>query len=177
MNTNTAAYWIAVGVLALGLNSEYHQGRFVTLHRVADRAGSVVCQIAARAEETLAVATGLTNRRANLPAGMFAVADQAEMARDQAQMIREEAIAQAEMVREQVREQILAQREVLRAQAEMRRAEIEQVRWRVGSDLRLTNANSRRVAVLCPKTGKRIMVSERVQIAEDSPEVEVVDTP
>jgi hypothetical protein len=177
MNTNTAAYWIAVGVLALGLNSEYHQGRFVALHRIADRAGSVVCELATGAEETVAVATGLTNRRANLPDDVLAVADQAEMARDQAQMIRDEARAQAEMVREQVREQILAQRDVLRAQADMRRAEIEQLRWRVRTDLRLTNANSRRVAVLCPKTGKRIMVSERMQIADDSPEVEVVDTP
>ncbi len=177
MNTNTAAYWIAVGVLALGLNSEYHQGRFVALHRAADNAGSVLCQLVARAEDTLAVATGLTSRRSSLPDSMLAVADQAEMAPDQAQMIREEARAQAEMVREQVREQILAQREVLRAQADMRRAEIEQLRFRVRSDLRLTNADSRRVAVICPKTGARVVVSERMQIAEDSPEVEVVDTP
>ena len=39
MNTNKAAYWIALGVLALGLNSEYQHGRFVALHRVAGRAG------------------------------------------------------------------------------------------------------------------------------------------
>lgn len=177
MNTNAAAYWIAVGVLALGLNSEYHQGRLVTLHRVADRAGSVLCELSVRAEESLAVATGLTNRRANLRDSVLAAADQAEMAQEQAQMIREEARAQAELVRGQVREQILARREVLRAQAQMRRAEFEQLRFRVGSDLRLTNANGRRVVVLCPKTGARMIVSEQMQVAEDSPEVEVVDTP
>jgi hypothetical protein len=177
MITNTAAYWIAVGVLALGLNSEYQHGRFVTLHRVADRASSVWCQLSVRAEESLAVTTGLTNRRASLRESVLVAADQAEMAQEQAQMIREEARAQAELVPEQVREQILAQRDVLRAQAQMRRAEIEQLRWRVRSDLRLTNANSRRVAVLCPKMGARVMVSEGMQVVEDSPDVEVVDTP
>jgi hypothetical protein len=176
MNTNSAAYWIAVGVLALGLNSEYQHGRFATLHRVAGRAGSVLCQLSVRAEQSLAVATGLTDRRANLRDSVLVAADQAEMAREQAQMVREEARAQAEMVREQVREQILAQRDALRAQAEMRRAEVEQLRFRVRSDLRLANANSRRVAVLCPKTGARVMVSDDMQLDENSPDVEVVDT-
>jgi len=33
MDANKAGYWIAVGVLALGLNSEYRHGNFVALHR------------------------------------------------------------------------------------------------------------------------------------------------
>jgi hypothetical protein len=47
MNTNKAAYWIAVGVLALGLNSEYRHGNFAALHRVAERADSAFCWVAA----------------------------------------------------------------------------------------------------------------------------------
>ncbi len=57
MNTNKAAYWIALGVFALTLNSEYRHGSFVPLHRVAEHAGSALCRITARAEKTLAVAT------------------------------------------------------------------------------------------------------------------------
>ena len=38
MDANKAAYWIALGVLALGLNSEYRRGNFEPLHRVASRA-------------------------------------------------------------------------------------------------------------------------------------------
>lgn len=60
MDTNKAAYWIAVGVLALGLNSEYLKGNFVVLHRVAARADAALCGISARAERTFAVAMGVT---------------------------------------------------------------------------------------------------------------------
>ena len=56
MDTNKAAYWIALGVFALGLNSEYQHGSFVALHRVAEHASSAVCRMATRAEQTLAVA-------------------------------------------------------------------------------------------------------------------------
>ncbi|MBZ5664972.1 MAG: hypothetical protein LAO30_10245 [Acidobacteriia bacterium] len=169
MDTNKAAYWIALGVLALGLNSEYRQGSFVALHRVADRAGSVLCRISTRAEEAVALATGMTTRRAVLPDNVLAAADRAEM-------IREQARAQTELVREQVRNEILAQRDVLRAQADMRRAEIEQLRWRVRSDLRLASASGRRVAVLCPKTGKRVIVSQASELDPDLPGIEVSET-
>jgi hypothetical protein len=56
MDTNKAAYWIALGVLALGLNSEYRHGSFVALHRVSEYAGSALCRMATRAEQTVAVA-------------------------------------------------------------------------------------------------------------------------
>ena len=91
MNTNKAAYWIALGVLALGLNSEYRHGNFVALHRVADRAGAVLCRMATRAEQTLAVATVLTSRRGFPVDNLLASADRAEMARAQGELLRDQA--------------------------------------------------------------------------------------
>jgi hypothetical protein len=178
MDTNKAAYWIALGVLALGINSEYRHGSFVALHRVAGRAGSVLCEISTRTEEAMALATGVTTRRGVLPEQVLAAADRVELTRAQAEMIREQAREQAELVREQVRDEIFAQRDVLRAQADMRRSEIAQFRYRVRSDLRLTNASGRRVSVLCPKTGTRVMVRQTMDPDpdDDSPSLEVSET-
>ncbi len=172
MDTNKAAYWIALGVLALGLNSEYQHGRFVALHRVADRAGAEMCRLSTQAEEAVLLATGVTSRQAILPDDVLAVADRGEMAREQADMIREEARAQAELVREQVRNEILAQREVVRARAEMQRAEIKQIRLRTRSEFRLARTAARRV-VVCPKTGARVVVNADAESPDVSPDVEV----
>src|SRR5256885_13155256 len=60
---NKALYWIALGVFALGLNSEYQQGNLSLIHRVADHTGAVICKIATRAKQTLAVARVLTGRQ------------------------------------------------------------------------------------------------------------------
>ena len=96
------------------------------------------------------------------------------MARAQAVMIREEVRAQAEMIREQVREQILAQRDVLRAQAEMRGADIQQLRWRV-RNVNSGKADRHPRSITCPTTGARIVVSDWSDINDDLPTVEVSD--
>jgi hypothetical protein len=181
MNTNNAVYWIALGVLALGLNSEYQHGKFAALHRVAERADSVLCQITTHAEQTLAVATGLTSRGDRAVDDLLASTAGAEMARDQAELVREQARDQAELlvrnmvrdrVREQVRDKISAQAEIIRAQAEMRRAEIEQIRFRTSSQFRLAGTANRRITVVCPKTGARIVVNAGADLADVSPDVE-----
>ncbi len=174
MDTNKATYWIALGVLALGINSEYRKGSFAALHRVADRAGVELCRISTRAEEAVLLATDVTSRRAVLPDSVLAVTDRGEMAREQAEMIREQARAQAELVREQVRNEILAQKEVLRARAEMQRAEIEQLRSRTRSEFRLARTVGRRV-VVCPKTGAQVVVNADAEFPDVSPDVEVED--
>src|SRR5947209_1245012 len=125
MDSNKAVYWIAIGVLALGLNSEYQHGNFVTLHRVADRASIAFCQVGTRAERTLAAVVGIPTYPTGLLDNFSARIEQAQMARAQAEMVREQALDQAAMVREQVRDQIRAQRDLVRAQANMRRAEID----------------------------------------------------
>lgn len=169
MNTNQAAYWIALGVLALGLNSEYQHGRFVTLHRAAERAAAVLCQVSTCAGQTLAAAIGNTGHRAIPPDNFFTAADRAEAARAPGEMLGDRGRARAEIIREHVRNEI-------RAQAELRRAEFEQIRWRTRSELRLAGAGNAGVAVACPKTGMRIVVSDTMQAGDDTSDVEVVGT-
>ncbi|MGA7287091.1 MAG: hypothetical protein WBX02_03275 [Terriglobales bacterium] len=62
MDTNKVAYWVALGVLALGLNSEYRHGNFVALHQAVERADFAMCGVTTRAERTLAAAIGGTGR-------------------------------------------------------------------------------------------------------------------
>jgi hypothetical protein len=176
MNTNQAAYWIALGVLALGLNSEYRQGNFVTVHRIVERAGSALCQITVRAEETLTVAKTLTSGEKSPVDNLLASTGAAEMARSQGQLLREQAREQADLIRGQVRDQILAQRDVVRAQTEIRRAEIEQIRLRTRSEFRLASIAGRRVTVVCPKTGARMVVNAGPEFGDAFPEIEVKDT-
>ncbi|MGA7077254.1 MAG: hypothetical protein WBY61_00940 [Terriglobales bacterium] len=60
MDTNKVAYWVALGVLALGLNSEYRHGNFVALHQAVERADFAMCGVTTRADRTLAAAIGGT---------------------------------------------------------------------------------------------------------------------
>jgi len=161
MDTNKAAYWIALGVLALGLNSEYRHGSFVPLHRVAEHAGTALCRMATRAEQTLAIARVLTRSERFPVDGLVGATDGAEMARDE-----------AELLRDRLREQVQAHADAIRAQAETQRAEVEQIRFRARSQLSLARMVDRRVTVVCPKTGVRIAVNARMRLAEVSPDAE-----
>jgi hypothetical protein len=175
MDTNKAAYWIAVGVLARGLNSAYRHGGFVAVHRVAERAGSVLCGISTRAEQSLAVALGMTNRE-NLRAGDLLDANEGtEMARAEAEIVREQARARAELVRERVRDEIRAQADAVREQTEMERAQIEQIRWRTSSQIGRVRTANRRVTVVCPKTGTRITLRRGAELDDIAPDVETDD--
>ncbi len=177
MNTNKAAYWIAVGALALGLNSEYRHGNFAELHRIADRAGATLCQIATSAGNTLAVAKLFASPDSNLPDAMVASADETQMSGARAEMLREQNRSRrdAELVRDEVRdrvrEQIRAQADVIRAQAEVQRAEAE-IQHRTRSQFEFANAINRDVAVFCPKARARtrIVLSH---LGPDSADIEV----
>ena len=168
MDTNKAAYWIALGVFALGLNSEYQHGRFVALHRVSEHAGSTLCRMATRAAQTLAVARVLTSRERFPVDGLSASTGGAERAQGQDELLRDQVRDDAELFRDRV----LGQADVIRAQAEVRRAEVEQIRLRMRSRFRIARAVDRRVAVVCPKTGVRIAVNAGMRLAEVSPDVE-----
>ena len=173
MDTNKAAYWIALGVLALGLNSEYRHGKFVAVHRVAERAGSVLCGISSHAQQSLAVALGTTNREKFRADDLLAANEGREVARAEAEMVREQARARAEMVRERVRDEIRAQADVIREQAEMERAQIEQLRWRTASQIRLARTANRRVTMVCPKTGTRITLKPQADLGDIAPGIEI----
>jgi hypothetical protein len=175
MNTEKAAYWIALGVLALGVNSEYRQGNFVALHRVAERAGSVLCRAATRAEQTLAVARLLTSRDGLRADTRLASADTREMAWDRAELVREQALEQAELLRDRVRDEMVARADVMRTRAEVRRAEMEQIRLRARSQYRLTRTVNPRVSADCPEIGVRVVVNDGAEPADASMDVEVDD--
>jgi hypothetical protein len=162
MDANKAAYWIALGVLALGLNSEYRQGNFPALHRVASRAENALCRISTDAQHTLAMARALTSGNQTSVRDLVASASGPRMARDQAEQLRES-------IRERVREQVRAQAKVLRAQAEMQRAEIEQTRsefMAVGAVNRGMNIRT----VVCPKTRSRVVVRDKPEVVDVSGE-------
>jgi hypothetical protein len=168
MDTNKAAYWIALGVLALALNSEYQHGRFVALHRVSEYAGSALCRMATRAEQTVAVARVLVRSERFQVDGLIAATDGAEVARAQEELLRDQARDEAELLRDGVQ----AQADVIRAQAEVQRAKVEKIRLRMRSQFRLASTVDRRVLVVCPKTSVRIAVKAGMRLAEVSPDVE-----
>ncbi|HYU44596.1 MAG TPA: hypothetical protein VEK84_00280 [Terriglobales bacterium] len=152
MNTNKLTYWLALGVFALGLHSEYRNGRLPAIHRVAEHAESTLCRIVARAEQTVALARVLTSPQPAAADDLLASARDREMA--QAELLRDQARAHAQLLGDQVR----AQTDLIRAQAELQQSQIEQIRWHTQSQFRLTNAAHRRVTLICPKTGARISV-------------------
>lgn len=193
MNTNQAAYWIAVGALALGLNSEYRHGNLVALHRVADRAGSAICRMTARAEKTLAIAKFLASPEVGLPQTLVASAGEVDMARSRAHMLREqsreETAALREKMRDQMRDEIRERTEVTRARAEMQRAEME-IQLRTCSLVSFANISDRAATVFCPRRAIRIarttipqttipqtmLAPSRVAEAADSPYMQVGET-
>lgn len=151
MNTNKAAYWIALGTLALGFTGEYQHGNFASLHRLADRGGSIACRIATQAQRTLAFARVLMSSDGAAARNLVASIDEANSARIQDETQRDQARMQATLVRGQIRDQARARADVLRAQAEIRRAEIEQIRWSARSQNGSAAIRNRSVTIICPK--------------------------
>jgi hypothetical protein len=153
MNTNKLMYWLALGVFALGLRSEYQNGRFPTIHRMASATGSSLCRIVTRAEQAVALARVLSGSQPFDTDHLLASAHDGELA--QGDLLRDQARTHAQLIRDQVR----AQADLIRAQAELQRSQIEQIRWETRSRLKLTNAADRRVTLICPRTGARISVN------------------
>jgi hypothetical protein len=56
MASNKAYYWLALAVLALGLNSEYQRGRMQPLHNLVNRSAMTVNCLALRAQEYVSLA-------------------------------------------------------------------------------------------------------------------------
>src|SRR5260370_12245703 len=165
MDTNKAAYWIALGVCALGMNREDEHGRLVALHGVSEHAGSRLCRMAPRAEQTLAVARVLTSRERFPVDGLSAATGGAEMAQGQDELLQDQVRDEAELLRDRV----LGQADVIRAQAEVQRAEVEQIRLRMRSRFRIARVVDRSVVVVCPQTGVRIAVNAGMRRAGGSP--------
>jgi hypothetical protein len=164
MNSDKIVYWVAVGVFALGISHEYRDGQFPTAHRVVTNAETTLCRLATRAGQTMAMARFIVDPPA-APSNQDVFVATSDFGPEQVEMLRDQARDQAELVREQVQ----AQAEILRARAELRRAQIEQMRRVTESQFHFSHATDRHVTLICPKTGARIAVKV------NPPDVEVSD--
>ncbi len=164
MNSEKIVYWVALGVFALGINHEYRDGKFPAAHQVMAKAESTLCHLAARAGQTVAMARLIVDPPAAVVNHDVLVAT-SDFGPEQVEMLRNQAQAQAELVREQVQ----AQAEILRARAELRRAQIEQMRRLTDSQFPFSHAADRHVVLICPKTGMKVAVKV------NPPDVEVSD--
>src|SRR5215471_17373401 len=62
MTGQKAWYWLAAGIVALGLNSEYQSGGLPNAHRLIERSGIVLAQVTGRAHSTFELAKMLMGR-------------------------------------------------------------------------------------------------------------------
>ena len=160
---NKALYWIALGVFALGLNSEYHKGNLPLAHRVADRAGAVFCQVATKAEQTWTLARVLTGHSDFPVDDQFLARQQADvervMAERQADLDRVLADHQADLDRAMVLRQVdldRVQQKLDRMHVVLDRVQFEKLRKLDSFRFKFSEANHR--VVVCPQTGVRVMV-------------------
>jgi hypothetical protein len=157
---NKGLYWITLGVFALALNSEYQKADLPLAHRVADRAEAVLCQVAAKAEQTLAFAWVLSGRQELTVDDDFLARQHAEVGRvlaeHQADLDSAMALRQADLDR--------VQQGLDRMHMVLDRVQVEKFRKLECVRFKLSNATSRRV-IACPQTGTRVTV--------DVPEVSV----
>ena len=158
---NKSLYWIALGVFALGLNSEYQKGNLPLAHRVADRAEAVFCRVATRAEQTWALARVLTGHQDVTLDDQFLARQQAEvervMADRQADIDRAVDLRQADLDR--------AQQKLDRMHIVMDRVQVEKLRKLELVRYKVSNAIGRRV-VVCQQTGVRVMVDAQPDVAD-----------
>ena len=158
---NKALYWIALGVFALGLNSEYQKGNLPLAHRVADRAQAVLCQVTARAEQTWAVAKVLSGHQEFRVDDQFLASQQAEvdrvLAEHQADLDRAMDMRQVDLDR--------VQQKLDRMHIVLDRVQVEKLRKLEQVRFRLSNATSRRI-VVCPQTGARVTVDAQPDVAD-----------
>jgi hypothetical protein len=152
MNSDKMIYWVALGVFAMGISHEYRDGKFPTAHRAVATAETALCRLASRAEQTVAMAKFIVNPPAAAPEDVVAVTG--DFGQEQVELLRDQARDQPELLREQVQ----AQAEIFRARAEMRRAQIEQMRQLTNSQFHFSQTADRRVMLVCPKTGARVSV-------------------
>jgi len=102
MRSEKAWYWLAAGVLALGLNGAYQDGQFEFVHRLTDRASAMIARTSERGLQFVTMAEFMLGRG---PAN----ADRAEAAiqRIQSKIVCERvAKAQQQIAMAHVREQI-----------------------------------------------------------------------
>lgn len=167
MNTQKAAYWIALAVFGLALHSEYQHGAFPFLRRDADHAGTTLCRLVRHAEQGLAMARLLAARPATNADDFFSYGDARELAEAQSQLFQEQAHDQAELLLDQGRAQVA----MVRSQINMQRSQLDRIRQCVRSQIRVSANANRRVIMIgpdaCDETGARVAITSIVNSPDD----------
>lgn len=184
MNTDKMMYWVALGVLAVGLHSEYRNGRFPALHRVANQTGSTLCRIVTRAEQTVATArivTGQVPQESRVDDEFVArQQDQAErvIAEHQADLDRVLAEHQGAldhaMALRQANLDCLHQK-LDRMRVALDRAQLQRTRTLERMRFKLTNAANHRTIVVCPRTGARITIDAKADLSNLGRDIPAID--
>jgi len=167
MNTK-ALYWMALGVFALALNSEYQKGGLPLAHRVADRAEAVYCQAAARAQQSLAMARLMYSQATtDVPTDEFLARQQAAvdraLAERQVELNRELALRQADLAR--------MQQDMGRVRVVMDRAQVQKLSKLRSFKFDFNDGRGRKTIAICPETGAKIAVD----VDQDSVDVGDID--
>src|SRR5437763_9637461 len=158
--TSKGLYWIALGVFAVGMHSEYRNGGFTVAHQVAGRAEAVLCRTATRVEQTLVMAGIVKGHQSNEWPNEEFVAQQQEqidrvMAQHQAEIERAMAFRQADLDRVQQR--------LARVQVVMNRVQVEKLRNLDRMRFKFADAGRREVFV-CPQSGRQISIEADAQV-------------
>ena len=166
MASSKAFYWLALAVLALGLNNEYQRGRMQPLHRLVSRSEATINCLAMRAREYVVLAKVMLSDRPGLP-------DSTELAQAVHRERAEFARIRPEMVRQQVRLELqgVDRAQFVRLGAEMARHQAEFARLRTEQARVIVEEMKHRKAVACKESGFKVTVNDE----DEAPVVEVVD--
>jgi len=173
MNTQKAAYWLALALFGLALHSEYQRGAFPRLQQTVNRASSEACHLTAQARQAVFMARLLAGDRKLRPEDLVAQANARELVEAQAevsQALEEQARDRAELIRDQVRAQV----RMIRGQLEVERVERQQIRLCPRSRIRVNDSNQP-IFVVCPKTGAAIAVADAADLSDLDTELSEIE--
>jgi septal ring factor EnvC (AmiA/AmiB activator) len=143
MASSKAYYWLALAVLALGLNSEYQRGRMQSLHSLVNRSAMTVNCFALRAQEYVSLARVLMGGTPTAPASAEWAHTLRQERGDLTRMVAELAGRQSDLARLGVEraELVRVGTEIARHQADFARLQAENSRMVVkAEDIRKTAA-------------------------------------
>ena len=174
MRTNRAWYWLAAGVLALGLNGAYQDGEFGWAHCLVDRSLSWLQRASERGHELAAMAEIMLGRTSQASERAEAAVDRSEAALDRTHA-RFEAL-RTRVVCERIAN---AHRKMAMEQVEhaLRRADVQ--RKLAGAQAKMNQvrvvAFEREASGNCPGVPRVVMMSPMPRIDPNLPDIQIRD--
>ena len=174
MRTNRAWYWLAAGVLALGLNGAYQDGEFGWAHCLVDRSLSWLQRASERGHELAAMAEIMLGRTSQASERAEAAVDRSEAALDRTHA-RFEAL-RTRVVCERIAN---AHRKMAMEQVEhaLRRADVQ--RKLAGAQAKMNQvrvvAFEREASGNCPGVPRVVMMSPMPRIDLNLPDIQIRD--